>query len=204
MLRKALLRQIAALLSIFVLTLGLPSGVRADSGQPVVLQLRWDHQFQFAGYYAALWQGYYAEEGLHVEIRSAFSRDGLLDAPTEVDSGRAHFGVGAANLLMAQDDGIPLKLVASIFQRSAVTYCSLPEDEASTVYALSQLRLARRPGDLLDLELQALLHSEGINPHAGKTTVLTRDFTLDDLLAGRFDVVPEFLGQISYEAATRG
>lgn len=204
MLRKALLRQIAALLSILILTLGMPSGARADSGQPVVLQLRWDHQFQFAGYYAALWQGYYAEEGLHVEIRSAFSRDGLLDAPTEVDSGRAHFGVGAANLLMAQDNGIPLKLVASIFQRSAVTYCSLPEDEASTVYALSQRHLARRPGDLLDLELQALLHSEGINPHAGKTTVLTRDFTLDDLLAGRFDVVPEFLGQISYEAATRG
>jgi len=35
---------------------------------PVQLQLRWDHQF--AGYYAADWQGFYAAEGLDVEIRS--------------------------------------------------------------------------------------------------------------------------------------
>ena len=30
----------------------------------VSLQLRWMHQFQFAGYYAALQQGYYAQAGL--------------------------------------------------------------------------------------------------------------------------------------------
>ncbi len=32
------------------------------------LQLKWVHQFQFAGYYAAIEQGYYAEEGLDVEL----------------------------------------------------------------------------------------------------------------------------------------
>ena len=30
---------------------------------PVRLQLKWLHQFQFAGYYAALEQGYYREAG---------------------------------------------------------------------------------------------------------------------------------------------
>ncbi|MGA7877379.1 MAG: ABC transporter substrate-binding protein, partial [Desulfoferrobacter sp.] len=32
----------------------------------VAIQLRWFHQFQFAGYYAAIEKGFYADEGLHV------------------------------------------------------------------------------------------------------------------------------------------
>ena len=36
--------------------------------EKVRLQLKWFHQFQFAGYYAAIEQGYYAEEGLDVEL----------------------------------------------------------------------------------------------------------------------------------------
>ena len=35
----------------------------------VSLQLKWKHQFQFAGYYAALEKGFYRDAGLDVEIR---------------------------------------------------------------------------------------------------------------------------------------
>lgn len=166
----------------------------------VVLQLRWDHQFQFAGYYAADWLGFYEEEGLSVEIRSAVLNGEILDGPTEIKEGRADFGVGAANILIAQDSGIDLTLVASIFQRSAVEYCTLLDQQANTVFDISQLNIARRPGDLLDLELQALFASEGIPPHALRTSDITRDFTLEDLKSGTFDVVPEYLGQVSYTA----
>lgn len=38
---------------------------------PVVLQLQWVAQAQFAGYYAAVDQGYYADEGLDVTIQEA-------------------------------------------------------------------------------------------------------------------------------------
>jgi ABC-type nitrate/sulfonate/bicarbonate transport system substrate-binding protein len=41
----------------------------AGRGIEVVhLQLPWKHQFQFAGYYAALEKGYYAKAGLSVVI----------------------------------------------------------------------------------------------------------------------------------------
>ena len=39
--------------------------------EPVTIQLRWSHQFQFAGYYAALEKGFYAAEGLDVSLREA-------------------------------------------------------------------------------------------------------------------------------------
>lgn len=169
-------------------------------GRDVVLQLRWDHQFQFAGYYAAEWLGYYEEEGLNVEIRSAFKDGEILDVPTEVGEGRADFGVGAANILISQDSGPEFSLVASIFQRSAVEYCTLLSKRGNTVYDLSQMNIARRPGDLMDLELQALFASEGISSSVLRTSDKIEDFTLEDLKNGSYDVVPQFLGQVSYTA----
>lgn len=40
----------------------------AEQDDKLRLQLKWTHQFQFAGYYAAIEQGYYAEQGLTVEL----------------------------------------------------------------------------------------------------------------------------------------
>src|SRR5918996_3392090 len=45
------------------------TGTEAAELQPVTVQLKWVTQAQFAGYYAALDQGYYEDEGLDVTIR---------------------------------------------------------------------------------------------------------------------------------------
>ena len=45
----------------------------ADAPDHVVLQLKWLHQFQFAGYYAAVAQGYYRDAGLDVTLQEAVS-----------------------------------------------------------------------------------------------------------------------------------
>ena len=43
-----------------------PVGATPSHLEPVTLQLRWVHQFQFAGYYAAIEKGFYGDEGLQV------------------------------------------------------------------------------------------------------------------------------------------
>ena len=50
------------------------------ANEKVTLQLKWLHQFQFAGYYAALEKGYYDEVGLDVQIKE---RDISKDAKNE-------------------------------------------------------------------------------------------------------------------------
>ena len=50
----------------FILLLCLATQARAL--EPVSLQLNFTHQFQFAGYYAAIEQGYYREAGLEVTL----------------------------------------------------------------------------------------------------------------------------------------
>lgn len=193
-----------SLLLLACLQLCIGTAFAAPADRSIALQLRWSPQFQFAGYYAADWLGYYAEEGLDVEIRSAF-RDGVvLSATEEVAQGRADFGVGAADILIAQDQGRELSLVASFFQRSAVAYYALADTRLNTVYDLARLNIARREGDLLDVELQALFLSEGIHPFSTRYADIPRDFTVEDLTSGHFQLVPGYLGKIAYQAEQLG
>src|SRR5690242_6029908 len=53
---------------LFCLLAALLPGSPAQALEPVKLQLKWHHQFQFAGYYAALQQGFYRDAGLDVQI----------------------------------------------------------------------------------------------------------------------------------------
>ncbi|MCC7220458.1 MAG: ABC transporter substrate-binding protein, partial [Candidatus Contendobacter sp.] len=130
------------------------------AAEKVSIQLRWDHQFQFAGYYAAQWQGYYADAGFEVEIRSALTPDGtILSATQEVAQGHADFGVGAADILMARDQGIPLVVLASIFQQSAAEFYAKEGTPLQSPVDLLKLRVARIKNDLIDVELQAMLYS---------------------------------------------
>jgi ABC-type nitrate/sulfonate/bicarbonate transport system substrate-binding protein len=63
----------------------------------VSLQLKWKHQFQFAGYYAALERGYYRDAGLDVEIREGGPD---VDAMKAVEGGKADFGVCTTSILL--------------------------------------------------------------------------------------------------------
>src|SRR5262245_17726946 len=59
-------RAVFALL--FLVALLMPGP--ASALEKVSLQLKWLHQFQFAGYYVALEKGFYRDAGFDVEIRS--------------------------------------------------------------------------------------------------------------------------------------
>ncbi len=58
-------------------------GFAAQAADEVKLQLKWVTQAQFAGYYVALDNGFYAEEGLDVEIKPG----GPDIAPAQVIAG---------------------------------------------------------------------------------------------------------------------
>lgn len=81
----------------------------------VVLQLTWYHEFQFAGYYAAQVKGFYAEEGLDVEIRQRDPNQLPVDA---VLSGQADFGNATSDIVLLRMQGKPVVVLACIMQHS--------------------------------------------------------------------------------------
>ena len=111
---KSLVRQAALLL----LTLFAPLLFAQSSGERVTIQLKWRHQFQFAGYYAAVEKGYYADEGLKVSLRE---RESSSDSIDEVIAGKAQYGVSDTGLLLARQQGEPVVLLRQIFQHSKDT-----------------------------------------------------------------------------------
>ena len=58
-----------ATLVVFLVLSTLSSASAAEPPEQVTLQLKWSHQFQFAGYYAAVEKGFFADEGLDVADR---------------------------------------------------------------------------------------------------------------------------------------
>ena len=85
----------------------------------VTLQLKWVTQAQFAGYYAALEQGYYEDEGLNVTIKPG----GPDIVPEQVVLGnQAEFGINwLDNTLATRDQGGQIVNIAQVFARSGMT-----------------------------------------------------------------------------------
>jgi ABC-type nitrate/sulfonate/bicarbonate transport system substrate-binding protein len=99
-------------------------GLINDQLDKVTIQLKWFHQFQFAGYYAAIEKGFYSEEGLEVALRQRVARTSHID---DVLLGRAQYGVADAGLLWQRLQGKPVVLLAQIFQHSPLVLITLKD-----------------------------------------------------------------------------
>jgi ABC-type nitrate/sulfonate/bicarbonate transport system substrate-binding protein len=153
----------------------------ASAADKIVLQLHGPAQFEFAGYYAALWQGFYRDAGLAVEIKPGDIKPGEIkpgeakpgegsgqnpvDPVREVTEGRAQFATGTAELVVRTAQGLPLLLLAPIFQESGAAVYYRADSDFASPGALAKAKLGRLPAsDILDIELATALKAEGVDP----------------------------------------
>lgn len=145
-------RVVCQLLTLLLLTI---AGVNKQAAAATIyLQLDGNHQFRFAGYYAALWQGYYDRAGLQVEILPPTHQNQPdYDAISSVVHGDATFGVAGAELLLAHDRGYPVVALAVMLQRSSIDLY-LAEDTALPASAnIGRVGVADNPMHWLSYEL---------------------------------------------------
>jgi len=138
----------------------------ASAADKLVLQLHGPAQFEFAGYYAALWQGFYRDAGLDVEIKpGAGSGQPQIDPVRELTEGRAQFGTGTAELVVRIAQGLPLLLLAPVFQESGAAVYYRADSDFASPGALLKAKLGRLPAsNILDIELATALKAEGVDP----------------------------------------
>jgi class 3 adenylate cyclase/ABC-type nitrate/sulfonate/bicarbonate transport system substrate-binding protein len=147
----------------------------------VSMQLKWKHQFQFAGYYAALEQGFYRDAGLDVTIREGGPG---IDVADEVATGSADFGVCSASVLREWTLDRRLVVLAGIFQHSPVVIVVPRRADISSVSDLRGRRLMDSPGSD---EIAAMLKREGVDYQAMPRVI--HDGNPGDLLAGKADAM---------------
>lgn len=169
------LKAFAAVLAAALI--GLPAA--GEAAESVALQLSGPAQFEYAGYYAALWQGYYGEAGLDVTILPGVKDQAPIDPVREVAEGRAQFGVGSMQLVIGRAQGLPLLLLAPIFQQSGAAVYYRADSDFSSPAALLNARVGRLPAsDILDIEFVTALRAEGIDPARLKSVTIAANQTV--------------------------
>lgn len=145
--------------------------------EPINLQLKYLHQFQFAGYYAALEKGYYREAGLDVTIAEGHTGDEPL---TNVLAGTSQFGVGSSGLLLARQAGKPVVVLGVIFQHSPYVLLAPQTGPTQGIHDIigKRVMLAAQSEDLV-----AYLKKEGIS--VSDFTKVEHSFNPDDLISGK-------------------
>ncbi len=161
--------------------------------EKVSLQLKWHHQFQFAGYYAALEKGFYREEGLEVTIKD---RDVSKNNVAQVLSGESEYGIADSVLFAYQARKEPVVIVAPIFQHSPNVLMTLKSSGIDSPYKLAGKKIALYPLDTDGLALLAMLHETGVMEKGFKR--LKTHFDVESFRKGEVDAHHGYLTNEPY------
>lgn len=155
---------------------------KSPKNQKIKLQLKYFHQFQFAGYYAAVHKGFYADAGLSVELIEG----GTINSINKVLNGEADYGVAANDLLIERLNNKPIVLLASIFQSSPSIFICLKESNIHTAHDLINKKIMLLD-EYRDPELMAIFYEEGIQ--INDINRITTTYNINDLIDGKTDAL---------------
>jgi NitT/TauT family transport system substrate-binding protein len=147
---------------------------------PVKLQLQWLTQAQFSGYYAALDQGYYEDEGLDVEI---IPSGGDIVPQDALANGEVDYAVAwVPKVLGSIEQGANITDVAQIFERSATLQVSFADAGIDSVADLEGKAIGSW-GYGNEWELFAGLNQAGVTD----VEIVQQAFDMNAFLAGDID-----------------
>jgi len=148
---------------------------------PVTLQLQWLTQAQFAGYYAAVAEGYYEDEGLDVEIVQG---GGDIVPQDALAAGDVDYAISwVPKVLGSIENGANITNVAQIFERSATLQVSFADQDITSAADLGGKTIGSW-GYGNEWELYAGLNKAGVTDDV---TVVSQNFDMNALLSGDID-----------------
>ena len=192
------IRLLVLLLVVFPASCAPAPAVQPVAPDSVRLQLRWLHQSQSAGFYAADQRGLYTDRGLQVELAEGGPQVDIID---EVVSGRAQFGIANPDsLIEARAQGQPVKAVAAIYRINPAVFMVLadsgidsPEDFAGKVVHVTPQ---------LDVTLSAVLARTGVP--LDQVTRVNYGTDLSAFYAGEVQVWTCFVNSQPYRTRQEG
>ena len=184
-------RTSAPAIAALILLATLQAWPLSGAAEPLRLQLRWLHQFQFAGYYMALEKGFYQQAGLDVEIlEGGPERLKPIDALLE---GKTDFAVTGSGVVIERMAGKPVVALAAIMQTSPLVWIVRADSGIYTPADLAGKRLMVLPAPE-SAELLMMMRREGMDPR--RLNIQLTSFNPDDLIQGNTDA---FNGYVSNE-----
>lgn len=163
--------------SLFLSANAFTDTTQAEKLTPINVQLKWRHQFQFAGYYIAKEKGYYKNEGLEVTLLERTSGPSPID---KLSFGDVDYAIGAAGAIVYRANGIPLIALATFFQHS-------PSLLISRFPKLDDLigKKVMLTNGLMNAEIVAMFQENNINNK--NLNVIPTNQALTEFIEGKID-----------------
>ena len=173
------------------------SGTGRAAGLPITIQLKYYHNFQFAGYYAAQAQGYYRAAGLDVHIQEGTP---AINPVEEVLAGRAQFGVSDSYLVLSRAQGKPVVALGVVFQHAPEVLLVRNQKPGQGLDGLAGKKVMVTD---IDSDVIAFLRAKGLASE--RLVLVPHSFRVQDLVEGRVDAMsaysidqPYYLDQIGF------
>ena len=172
-------------ISILIAVTLLPGSLWAQKTNIVTLQLKWEHQFQFAGYYAAIEKGYYQQAGIKVNLVEAVDSLNPSDA---VFSGKADFGICGSEILLMRANHQKAVILATFFQHSPQILLASKQSGIKHLQDLAGKRLALEANSD---EIIASMDNEGVS--LNECSMVTYSYNpAEMLIQGQVDAISAY------------
>ena len=131
---------------------------------PLTFQLSWIKSIQYGGYFAGLEHGSFSRNNIQVAFNSGGPN---VDPLANVATGRAQLGdrpIGP--IIVARERGIPIKVIATVFQRSPFSIISLADKPIRSIKELKGKSIAVATSNkplMLNLIRDAGLDPDSVN-----------------------------------------
>ncbi|KLD99768.1 ABC transporter substrate-binding protein [Aliarcobacter butzleri] len=155
---------------------------------PISVQLKWKHQFQFAGFYVAKELGIYKKYGLDVNFKEFDGKTNPLDTILDNEN---NFGIDDSSLIYQKLNGADVVAVFSIFKSSPIALFS--QKELDTLTSLKNKNIEFSTNDISNISINAILKSQDIHVNTKEHSFYSKDF-----IDKKSDAIIEYLSNQTY------
>ncbi|MFN0191250.1 MAG: ABC transporter substrate-binding protein [Aestuariivirga sp.] len=175
------------------------AGQRAMAATPLTMQAAWINDAEFAGYFAAIDNGYYAAEGLELTYLS-----GGPDVIPEgsIIAGKADLALTTPDTTVKAivDQGAKFKIIGAQYQKNPIGIVSLAEKPIKSPADLVGKTLAVPPVNVISVEAMLKLN----NIDKAQVNIVPYAYDPTPLIKGEIDASLDFTTNVPYAIKQAG
>ncbi|WP_440905203.1 diguanylate cyclase [Catenovulum sp. SX2] len=189
-------RALALVLSTLVIATCFPASAQLKD---LSLQLRWKHQFQFAGYYIAKEKGFYKQQGLNVTLLPYGK-----DSPAPVDAilnHQADFAISSSAVAIHRMQAKPIVALSALMQSSPLVWITLKKNGYTAPQDIVDKPLPTLPAPE-SAELLTVFRKEGFR--LDELQLETQNASINDLVLGNVAALNAYVSNEPYQLEQSG
>ena len=158
------------------------------ANEHITIYLKWKHQFEFAGFYAAIEKGYYSDIGLDVKLVEFHENNIVSDVLSTPNS----YGFHDSTIILDKMRGKSVKILASYFKKSPLVIITQSDIVVPT--ELSNKTIMAGKHELDSNALGTMLKNFKVTNYR----VVPHTYHIDDFINKRVDAMTAFISNEVY------